>query len=205
VAVREVGWVPLDPAGGASVSGAATGNGLAGLAERARQTLPAPEDLTDPPVAAPDRSAAVADSGVPWLVLLVLPVVPLLGWPVGVPLAWSVRSWRRRRRPGAAAVVGAWEEVRDRLRAYGVPVTAGMTVRDLSTAATGVTDNPTVREIRRLGVLVDEALWSGPGPAEGHGDQAWSIVRTVRRGLARTGRRRWLRAVFDHRGLRRPR
>jgi hypothetical protein len=142
---------------------------------------------------------------VSWFVLLVLPVVPLIGWPLGVPLAWSVRSWRRRRRPGPAAVVGAWEETRDRLRAYGVTVSAGMTLRDLGAAAATVADDGTVAEIRRLGVLVDEALWSAPGPAARHAEQAWSIVHTVRRGLARTGRRRWLRAVFDHRGLRRPR
>jgi transglutaminase-like putative cysteine protease len=206
VAVQDVGWVPLDPAGGASTSGAASGNGLAALAERARQALPAPGDRPEPPVPGPARSSPPDDSGLPWLVLLALPVVPLLGWPLGVPLAWCVRSWRRRRQPGAAAVAGAWAEVRDRLRAYGVPVTPGMTLRDLGTAAATVADDDTVAEIRRLGVLVDEALWSAPGPAaQPASAQAWDIVRTVRRGLARTGRRRWLRAQFDHRGLRRPR
>jgi hypothetical protein len=137
--------------------------------------------------------------------LLVLPAVPLVGWPLGVPLAWTVRSWRRRRRPGAGAVAGAWEEVRDRLRAYGAPVSAGMTVRDLAGAAAGFTDSPTVAEIHRLGVLVDDALWSGAGADGTQTEQAWSVVRAVRRGLARAGRRRWLRALLDHRGLRPPR
>ncbi|WP_433730163.1 transglutaminaseTgpA domain-containing protein [Actinoplanes sp. CA-051413] len=204
VAVRDVGWVPLDPTGGAAESGAAAGNGLAGLAERARQTLPAPGDLRDPPLAAPAGPAASGERSMPWLALLALPVVPLVGWPLAVPLAWGVRSWRRRRRPGPSAVVGAWEEVRDRLRAYGVPVSTGMTVRDLGTAAAAITDAGTVAEIRRLGVLVDQALWSGAAPVDQHAAQAWSIVRAVRRGLARTGRRRWLRALLDHRGLRRP-
>jgi hypothetical protein len=201
VAVRGVGWVPLDPAGGASASGAAPGNGLAGLAEQARKTLPPPGELPEPPVAAPPRPVAAGDGGLPWLVLLALPAVPLLG----LPLAWSVRSWRRRRRPGPAAVVGAWAEVRDRLRAYGVPVSTGMTLRDLGTAAATVTDDRTVAEIRRLGTLVDETLWSASGPADRHAEQAWTIVHTVRQGLARTGLRRRLRARFDHRGLRRPR
>jgi hypothetical protein len=83
-----------------------------------------------------------------------------------------------------------------------------MTVRDLGTAAAGVTDDRTVREIYRLGVLVDEALWSGlwsgQGETESKAEEAWSIVRAVRRGLARSGRSRRLRAFFDHRGLRRP-
>jgi protein-glutamine gamma-glutamyltransferase len=34
-----------------------------------------------------------------------------------VPVAWAVRGRARRRRPGARAVVGAWAEARDRLRA----------------------------------------------------------------------------------------
>jgi protein-glutamine gamma-glutamyltransferase len=205
VAVRDVGWVPLDPTGGASASGAAAGNGLAALTERARQTLPDAQAIPDPPVAAPRRPVAPDEDGMPWVVLLALPVVPLVGWPLGVPLAWGVRSWRRRRRPGPAAVVGAWEEIRDRLRAYGVTVVAGMTVRDLGTAAAGVTDDRTVREIHRLGALVDDTLWSTRPEHGADAEQAWSIVRTVRRGLARTGRRRRLRALFDHRGLRRPR
>ena len=201
VAVQDVGWVPLDPTGGASVS-AATGNGLAALAERARRSLPPAGDLPDPPVAAGAPTPAADDSR-PWLLLLALPVVPLLGWPLAVPLAWRVRSWRRRRRPGPAAVVGAWEEVRDRLRAYGVPVSAGMTVRDLGAAAAPLTGARTVAEFRRLAEIVDQALWSAPEPAGPPAGEAWTIVRTVRRALARTGWRRRLRAAIDHRGLRR--
>ncbi|AGZ43900.1 transglutaminase-like domain-containing protein [Actinoplanes friuliensis] len=202
VAVRGVGWVPLDPTGGAAASGATSGNGLAALAERARQSLPPPDQLPAPPVASPPAPATSSDSGRPWL--LVLLALPLVAWPLGVPLTWGVRSWRRRRRPGAGAVVGAWEEIRDRLRAYGVTVSAGMTVRDLAAAAGPVTDIGTVTEIRRLAPIVDEVLWSGAAPPEERIGEAWSLVRTVRRGLARSGgRRRWW-AWIDHRGLRPP-
>lgn len=205
VAVRDVGWVPLDPTGGASASGASTGAGLAGLAERARQSLPPPEELGDPPVAADASATAPESSGMPWAALLLLPLVPLVGLPLGVPLLWTVRSWRRRRRPGPASVAGAWEEVRDRLRAYGATVSAGMTVRDLAAAAATVTDPPTVAQIHRLAVVVDRALWSAEPAGGADPDEAWSVVRSVRLGLARGGLRRRLRALLDVRGLRPPR
>ncbi|MCA2218173.1 transglutaminase-like domain-containing protein [Jidongwangia harbinensis] len=208
VAVRGVGWVPLDPIGAAA--GAAAGAGLAAPTEQARTMLAAPDDLRDPPpptaapapAPRPDRGAGLP---VPWAALLAAPLVPLLGWPVGVPVAWLVRSWRRRRRPGAAAVVGAWEEVRDRLRAYGVATTPAMTVRELAVAAGAVADAGTVGEIGRLATVVDHTLWSAAGDVDDDVVRAWASVRVVRRGLARRDRRTRLRALLDPRPLRPPR
>lgn len=57
--------------------------------------------------------------------------MPLIGRPLGAPALRMLRSWRRG---GEAAVLGTWAEARDRLRAYGVPITPGMTVRDLGGA-----------------------------------------------------------------------
>ncbi|MEV6495422.1 transglutaminase-like domain-containing protein, partial [Actinoplanes sp. NPDC051633] len=127
VAVRDVGWVPLDPIRAAT--GAVAGSGLAAQAQRARTQLPPPEDLIDPPMAPESPQGPAGDEAPatsPWVALLAVPLVPLVGWPLGVPLAWTLRSWRRRRRAG---VLDAWAEVRDRLRAHGVAVTPGMTVR----------------------------------------------------------------------------
>lgn len=210
VAVQGIGWVPLDPGGTATAGGATAGGGLAAVAERVRARLPAPQDLRDPPVAPRKQAEAGGDaaggvSSVPWMILLGVPVVLLVSWPLGVPAIWAGRAWRRRRRPGRGAVVGAWEEVRDRLRAHGVAVSTGMTVRDLGTAAAAVTDRATVAEIRKLGATVDQALWSGTAPGEQHAAQAWAAVRAVRQGLARRGWRLRLRAMLDPRGLLPPR
>lgn len=198
VAVEGVGWVPLDPTGTAA-PGAAAGAGLAAATAGARAQLPASQDLLDPPVAAGEGTGD-GNGGTgrfPWAVTgAVLLAVVLLGV-FGVPLAKGVRAWRRRRRGGSGAVIGAWEEVRDRLRGHGVPVTAGMTVRDLATAAARVVDQSTVEELRSLGRTVDVALWSGAGPDEGRAAQAWTAVRRVRRGLARRGVRARLRAAFE--------
>jgi transglutaminase-like putative cysteine protease len=197
VAVQGAGWVPLEPS--KSATGATTGTGLAAAVAEARAALPPTKELREPEIT-PVAPAPGPDPGspVPWVGLL---AVPLVGWPVGVPALWTVRSWRRRRRGGAAAVLGAWAEVRDRLRAYGVAVTPGMTVRDLGAAAGTVADDGTVAEIRGLAGTVDRALWSG-GPA---GDEdvtrAWAAVRAVRRGLARGGRLPRVRALLNPRPL----
>ncbi|MFV2115762.1 transglutaminase-like domain-containing protein [Micromonospora sp. LOL_025] len=209
VAVRGVGWVPLDPAGAAMRSGGAATD-LAARTEQARGQLPAPEDLRDPPVAPPAAGSAPRRGGdgraparVPWPVLLAVPALPLLAWPVLVPAAWTVRAWGRRRRGGRAAVTGAVAEVRDRLRAHGVAVSPGMTVRDLGTAAGAVADRSTVAAIGQLGTIVDTALWSGVRD-DGAPERAWAAVRAVRAGLARRGTGTRLRAALDLTGLRPP-
>jgi hypothetical protein len=103
----------------------------------------------------------------------------------------------RRRRKGVRAVAGAVEEVRDRLRAYGVPVSTGMTPRDLAAVApAGAADG-----LLRLSAVVNRALWSGAAPPDAAA-QAWTAVRDVRRGLAAGGWRTRVRAVFGPRALR---
>ncbi|MEE6258199.1 transglutaminase domain-containing protein [Plantactinospora sonchi] len=201
VAVAGLGWVPLDPS--SSATAAPAGPGLAALTARARAQLPPPEALRDPPVAPNPVAAGDRDddgSGfAPSLSWLGVPALLLVAWLVGVPAARAVRTLRRRRRPGAAAVAGAWAEVRDRLREHGLGVPPGMTVRELAGAAATVVDQSTVDELRRLGTIVDRALWSGDSPGQGDVTEAWAAVRAVRRGLARRGWRRRLRAGLDPR------
>ena len=105
----------------------------------------------------------------------------LLLWLLGVPLLKQVRAYRRRRRAGSAAVVGAWAEARDRLRAHGIPVTAGMTVRDLAHAARDLPD--TGPGIATIAHAVDHALWSGGPTTPEVAGQAWTGVHAVRRAL----------------------
>lgn len=207
VAVEGVGWVPLDPTGSTTAPAGATEGGLGALTARVRAGLPAPEELRDPPVApaSPIAASAESDQGrirLPWLGLVAVPALALVGWLVGVPAAKTTRRWRRRNRPGPATVVGAWAEVRDRLRGHGVPVSPGMTLRDLAGAARPVVDPATVEQVRRLATLVDRVLWSGAAPGPDIGGEAWAVERAIRRGLARRGWRARLRALFDPRTLR---
>lgn len=195
VAVAGVGWVPLDPSGTASAAGAPP-TGLAKAAEQARRQLPPHTNPPEPPL---PPAPVPTDSGFPivWLLwalggLVALAVLAL----ASIPLAKVVRTWRRRRRAGTAGVVAAWAEARDLLRARGVPVTAGMTVRDLAVAA-GALDKSVVDGLQVLAQQVDIALWSGMGADQHTVAQAWSGLDTVRRGLS--GRR--LGALFDPRDL----
>jgi protein-glutamine gamma-glutamyltransferase len=205
VAVAGLGWVPLDPSGAATPS-PADSTGPAAAAERARSRLPAPSALRDAPVARARPSSVIGHRVTvswPWLLG---PVAVLAAWLVGVPAAWAVRAWRRRRRAGPAAVVGAWHEVRDRLRAHGVAVAPGETVRDLGDAAARIADPATVAAVADLAGVVDRALWSNRRIDLPVRDSAvaWASVREVRRGLARRGTRARMRAAWNLGALRPP-
>lgn len=207
VAVEGVGWVPLDPSGKAGTTRQGPARGLVAAADEVRAQLPPPEQLRDAPVApAPGGSGQAAAGGwsFPYSVLLAVPLLAALVWIAGVPLVKALRAWRRRRRPGVAAVLGAWEEARDRLRAHGVPVSVGMTPRDLA-AVVASTDDATAGGFRSLGAMVDHAVWSGFDPAPDSGGRAWDAVRVVRRGLARRGLRARIRAALNPAPLRAPR
>jgi hypothetical protein len=204
VAVEGVGWVPLDPAGAPSGTGVEA-KGLAEVTARARDNLPSSEDLRDPELRDDKNAADDADAGddleLPIAAILMTVGVLVAVWVLGVPLARCTRGWLRRRRPGARAVVGAAAEARDRLRAHGVPCTAGMTVRDLAGAADPLVDQQVVTGLRTLARVVDLALWSRTGPAPTTVAEAWSAVRDVRHGLSRRPWSSRLRAALNVRTL----
>lgn len=206
VAVDGVGWVPLDPTPAVQQGGTAGRAGLSQVTELARRQLPPIPQLSDPAQAAgSDKREDDASRSERWSFLLVpvllVLVLCLLAGIIGIPVAKAIRTAVRRRRPGAAAVLGACHEVHDRLRDHRIPCTAGMTVRDLAAAADGISHPSTVDGLRALAVVVDRALWSGTGGGEHAGPQAWAAVHTVRRGLARRGARARVQAAFDPRTL----
>ncbi len=207
VAVAGAGWVPLDPTGTTRLGGAGGPAGLSEVTAQARAQLPPAAQQRDAPVApvkgpGDAGGADPGDRSFPVLWVLAGPAAFLLAWLVGVPVAKFLRSWRRRRRAGAGAVLGAWLEVRDRLRDHSVPWTAGMTARDLAAAARRLGNPSIVDGLRALGGTVDQVLWSGEVPGAQAGPEAWAAVRTVRRGLAGRGPRLRLRAALDPRTLR---
>ncbi len=207
VAVRGVGWIPLDPT--ESARAAATGSartGLSAVVDQARQQLPPERDLRPPELPEDDPADAAtgpADTPGPgWLVLTAVPVgVLLVAWLLGVPLAMAVRGHRRRSRRGAAGVLGAWAEVCDRLRGHGVAYRVGMTPRDLAAVTADVAGPDTGQAIRELGRVVDMAMWSGVDVADGHARQAWLRVTEIRCCMARRPLHTRLRAAVDPRAL----
>ncbi|MBN6037054.1 transglutaminase domain-containing protein [Amycolatopsis sp. 195334CR] len=204
VAVAGVGWVALDPTGTAAKSRG--GGGLGEVTAQARDRLPDPEALDGPEAdedtSAPTEPEATEDGGLPLALLLAPVLVVPLGWLGGVPLLKRIRRRRRRRAAGNGAVAGAWAEVRDRLRAHRVPVTSGMTVRELADATAKVADPSTVEGVRVLAGAVDAALWSGARTSPELADWAWRAEAEVRKGLSRRPLRDRVRAALDPRGLR---
>ncbi|WP_117214438.1 transglutaminaseTgpA domain-containing protein [Allorhizocola rhizosphaerae] len=196
VAVADIGWVPLDPTGNASGS-IAGATGLARITALARAGLPPQRDLRDPPL--PDSADRAGDerqvSLAVWPAVLGLPALLLLAI-AGIPLWRVVRTWRRKRRTGAHGVVAAWQEARDLLRAHGLPVTPGMTVRDLARIAAPTAGPSVVDGLFSLAHQVDVALWSGSGADSGAVRHAWKAVRDIRRGLAARPLAIRVRALF---------
>ncbi|ADB29871.1 transglutaminase domain protein [Kribbella flavida DSM 17836] len=186
VAVDGVGWWPLDPAGQATAGTKATAGTEAEVTDQARAAVPPVNEIEDPEVAPPaagEDKSSWDGLDVPVLGIFLVSAGLLVLWLAGVPLLKSLRAVRRRRRPGDAAVVGAWAEVRDRLRDHGVPVSPGMTVRDLAVAAADVTDARANAGLAVVASSVDRALWSGGAVGPEISKQAWAGVREVRRGL----------------------
>jgi hypothetical protein len=187
VAVDGIGWWPLDPAGKAGGRRTAVPGSDTDVTDQARADVPPVDQIEDPEVAPPPASSEEDRSWggfeVPVLWIFVVSAGLLLLWVFGVPLLKVVRAFRRRRRTGSAAVVGAWAEARDRLRAHGVAVTSGMTVRDLAVAAADVTDDRARAGLSTVARSVDRALWSGAAVSPEVSREAWAGVREVRRGL----------------------
>jgi transglutaminase-like putative cysteine protease len=205
VAVDGVGWWPLDPAGLAEHGKADVRGSEADVTDEARAQLPPPNKIEDPvlppPVPEPKADRVWTGVDLPVLWVFLVSAALLLLWLAGVPLLKFARAYRRRRRTGSAAVVGAWAEARDRLRAHGVAVTAGMTVRDLVAASANVTDAQAQAGLRTVARTVDQALWSG-GPVDSEiRREAWNGVRDVRRGLRSRPWTHRLLAALEFRSL----
>lgn len=205
VAVAGVGWVPLDPTGGAATAGPPQA-GLAAAAAQARAQLPKENELRQPELPPGESEDAVADEGGDgWVGILQAIGIGLavlcVCWLVGVPLAKAMRAGRRRRHVGAQGVISAWAEARDRLRAHGVPYRVGMTTRDLAESAGSVGGDRTRQPIMKLAQVLDMALWSGLPATDGSVRRAWDEVRTMRQGLAARPLATRLRAAVEVRSL----
>jgi hypothetical protein len=211
VAVAGAGWVAVDPTGGVRATTGSSAPTEAATETARQRAVAQPGPPAPPPAVAgpPDPSIPVLPLPGPWDVVLPSVAAGLAGLVLlvvlGVPLVKRVRRTRRRRAAGSGAVVGAWLEVRDRLRDHGVSATADMTVRDLRQPAVTLLDG-TGDELERLARCVDQALWSGDAVPDGDlTARAWAAEKAIRGALAERGLRARLRAATRHRGLTRVR
>ncbi|MFE6613522.1 transglutaminase domain-containing protein [Amycolatopsis sp. NPDC057786] len=210
VAVAGVGWVPLDPAGNASRGTAAAAGALAGATARAREDLPPSQRLRDPEVPADEHAATgPSEPETPWIGSLLTwlgigVVSALVLVVVAIPGRRAVRTARRRRRTGSAAVVAAWLEARDVLRAHDIVVSRGATARELARRLPSTVDNSVAEGLEWLARQVDITLWSPYGADDRTAAQAWTAVRAIRKGFTKASFQARLRAAFDLGSLRKP-
>ena len=213
VAVAGAGWVAVDPTGGVreATGSVAPAEAATEAARRRAAAQPGPPAPAPPPAVAGPSDPSIPELALPgpWDVALPAATAGLVGLVLvavlGAPLVKRARRIRRRRAAGTGAVVGAWLEVRDRLRDHGVAATTDMTVRDLRRPAAALL-NGSGGELERLARCVDEALWSGT--VAPHGEltvRAWAAEKAIRGALAERGPRARLRAATRYRGLTRVR
>ena len=165
-----------------------------------------PQEAEQPPVVPPPApTTVVVPEAPPWRLLgAAAAALLLLALPVGAKL---VRSRLRRRGDPARQVLGAWRELRDRLRDRGAPLTRSTTPRDLRA---GGGERPGVAgtwwdELDELARLHDRALFAPDGSDREAARRAWQLVPRLTRGsgFGRSLARR-LVGRLDPRSLRRP-
>lgn len=197
IAVSGIGWVPLDPTGGARNS-SADRSGLSAATQAAREELPDPSQLA---TQQPGGTPPAAEEPAGRRSLLVWPLLALLIVAVAaIPVTKRARRARRRHAPARDAVANAWRDTCDSMRDQGFEVPRGATVRD-------TVDTPRIHagDLEDLACCVDVALWAGRDPDEVVIERAWTAADTIRRSLSSGGLRHRLRSQFSLTSLRKER
>jgi len=195
VNLNGIGWVPFDPVG--SRLAAASGP---------RQTPPVSTTVAPPPTVPPTPNSALTvparggGARPTWLVLL--PVTALALFLLSVLTAKLSRRRRRRRGTSAQRIVGAWLEIRDRLRSLRVPVTQAMTVREATVVCREALGPELASELARIEPIIDAALYAPDPPDEAKAAAAWASEHLFARAAReRTSARRRVLGALDPRSL----
>jgi transglutaminase-like putative cysteine protease len=191
-----LGWVPFEP----SPLNRRSPAGLAQSPDQAEsvvdRAVEAETNRSKPPVPthqpAP-RLTAPPDAGTsPWArllaalaVLLVLLVTVAAGFAGIVPLAKLARRQRRRRAADPAVrVIGAWDEVVDRLAERRLAAPATMTRGELVAAGRSHVGHAGAADLSRLARLSDAAGYARSGAQPADADTAWQLSIQLRQHLA---------------------
>ena len=179
---KDVGWVPFEPSPLGQLAGPAE--------DQVPTPLPAVEqavrdELSDKGAGPrggrdrdrPDRPSQ-ADRGPRWLLVATMALAVLaLCAPLALVGAKAIRRrrWRRVRSP-AGRVLGAWNEVVDRLTERRVRVSPAMTADEVVVASTSLVP-ATSPLLRSLSLAADTALYAGTDVGPDLADAAWSWAR----------------------------
>jgi transglutaminase-like putative cysteine protease len=208
----DLGWLAYDPS---PAAGAAT-------PDRSRTASTGADTITPsgggeqrtPREIGPSEADLAEDSGPGWLRNLVLAlgvvagVIALGALVVGAIVGAKVlRRRRRAARPRPAdRIVGAWDEVVDRLVELRLPISASMTPRDVAATTRSVYGTAATLPLSFLVPDVGRAVFGATEPDDEVATRAWERAREFEQNLALTlnHRQRW-QARLSLRPLRAPR
>jgi transglutaminase-like putative cysteine protease len=205
-----LGWVAYDPtpatatttppAPGAAPGSPDTVTPSGGAEQRTPRELgPSEADLADPDGSGWLRAVALTTAAVGGVALVVLLVVGAI---VG---AKTLRRRRRRRRASTAdRVVGAWDEVVDRLVELHLPISTSMTPRDITALTRTRYGTAATLPLSFLVPDVGRAVFGPTPPGEEVAERAWARAVEFEQNLTLTlnRRQRW-QARLSLRSLRR--
>ncbi|GAB2619756.1 hypothetical protein GCM10027168_59880 [Streptomyces capparidis] len=206
-----IGWVPFYPTPGKA---AKEGTSVA-PAGQPKEREKVDEQIEEAPRTStpPQRDSARAapgggggDGGPPVWVYPPLAVVLLTAGYVLYAL-WLPRR-RRARRRGAAdpagRVLGAWEQIVERLTEIGLPPTSAHTATEVAAFGAGRVGGAAGEHLPALARLVNEVGYAGRRPDPGAADAAWQHCDAVERVVLRSvSRRERVRRTLHPRALRR--
>ncbi|MFE0761668.1 DUF3488 and transglutaminase-like domain-containing protein [Streptomyces smyrnaeus] len=140
-----------------------------------------------------DGRAAPADGGglpawvfAPLAVALVL--LAYCGYAVWAP--YRTRTRRRSARDPGRRVLGAWQQIVDRLTEIGLPATAAHTATEVAAFGVERVGGSASEQLPALARLVNEVGYGGRTPDEGTADAAWRHCDAIEEVVARTVPRR---------------
>lgn len=194
-----VGWVPFHPTPGE----AAQGSGAASAAEpeerrqaggESRKPTPPSTPPPTPAEAAPATGGA-SGTGMPPLWLTVPLALLLLATAYVLYALWLPYNRRGRRRNGPDArhrVLGAWQQIVERLTELGLPPTGAHTAQEIAAFGMEHLGGAVGRRLPELAILVNEVEYADRRPDSVAADSAWAdcdaLEKTVRQRIPRRTR-----------------
>ncbi|RCG21392.1 DUF4129 domain-containing protein [Streptomyces diacarni] len=194
-----IGWVPFYPTPGqASEEGASVPPaGQPEEREKADRDIAEQQRPSVPPQQPDDggkdgRAAPSGGGGLPvWAYVLSAGLLPVLAW--GGYAVWAPYRTRRRRRgardPGQR-VLGAWQQIVDRLTEIGLPATSAHTATEVAAFGLERIGGRGSEQLPALARLVNEVDYGGRAPDEAAADAAWRHCDAIEEVVTRTVPRR---------------
>lgn len=197
VEFKGVGWVPFYPTPGtASDDGASVAPAGQPKERKAvdREITEQPRASVPPKAPAARQPVATArgGSGPSWWVLgTVGALLLVLGYALYA--AWLPRRRRARRRNAADVrqrVLGAWQQIVERLTEIGLPATGAHTAEEVAAFGSAAVGGATGEHLPALARLVNEVGYAGRTPDAAGADAAWAYADAIERVVLRSTRRR---------------